>query len=104
MIFYNDLKDLVVISKKTNKPIAHFKNGEFETHDPEVIAKMQLHFKNDGIDFKKLHYWKLVKFAEKYNIENHKKKKSILVEKLEELQRRGEIYDDTQSGVDRKSK
>jgi len=91
MIFYNDIKDLVVMSKKTHKPIAHFVKGEFETNDPEVIAKMQLHFKNNGIDFKSLHYWKLVKWAEKYNIKNHKRKKANLVEKLEELQRRGEI-------------
>jgi hypothetical protein len=52
MIFYSDIKDLVVMSKKTHKPIAHFVKGEFETNDPEVIAKMQLHFKNNGIDFK----------------------------------------------------
>jgi len=91
MKFYNDVKDLVVISKKTHKPIAIFKKGEFETNNPEVIAKLQLHFKSDGVDFESLHYWKLVKLAEKYGVENHTKKKVDLVRELEELQRRGEI-------------
>ncbi|GAH36035.1 unnamed protein product, partial [marine sediment metagenome] len=55
MIFYCKTPNLVVNSKKANRIIARFdKDGKFETHDPILIAKMKLYFRNDGIDYKSL--------------------------------------------------
>ena len=46
MIFYSgSVPDLVVISKKTKKPIAQFKDGKLNTYDPVLIEKLKLHFK-----------------------------------------------------------
>lgn len=45
MLFYSNVKDLVVISKKTKKPIAQFKDGKLNTYDPVLIEKLKLHFK-----------------------------------------------------------
>ncbi|GAI76604.1 unnamed protein product [marine sediment metagenome] len=88
MIFYTNTPGLVVNSKKTNKIIARFdKDGKFETHDPVLIAKMKLHFRNDGIDYKSLNYWDLKKMAEKKGIETHKIKQADLIKALEEGER-----------------
>jgi len=87
MIFYSKIPGLVVNSKKTNKIICRFKDGKFETHDPVLIAKMKLHFRNDGIDYKSLDYWGLKKEAEKKGIETHKIKQADLIKALEECER-----------------
>jgi len=87
MIFYSKIPGLVVNSKKTNKTVARFKDGKFETHDPVLIAKMKLHFRNDGIDYKSLSYWDLKKEAENKGIKTHKIKKADLIKALEECER-----------------
>jgi hypothetical protein len=77
-----------VNSKKAKRIIARFdKDGEFETHNPVIIAKMKQHFRNDGIDFKSLSYWDLKKMAEEKGIETHKIKQSDLIKALEECER-----------------
>jgi len=84
MIFYSVEKNLVVNSSKTKKIIARFKDGKFETKDPILITKLKPHFKNDGIDYKSLNYWKMRELAEKKGINYHKIKKADLIKALEE--------------------
>ena len=45
MLFYSNEPNLVVISKKTKKPIAQFKDGKLNTNDPVLIEKLKLYFK-----------------------------------------------------------
>ncbi len=88
MIFYTDIPNLVVNSKRAKRIIARFdKDGKFETHNPVIIAKMKQHFRNDGIDYKSLSYWGLKKMAEKKGIETHKIKQADLIRVLEEYER-----------------
>jgi len=91
MIFYTDTPFLAVNSKIAKRTIARFdKDGKFETHNPAIIAKMKLHFRNNGTDFKSLNYWDLKKMAEEKGIETHKIKQSDLVKALEESEIRGD--------------
>ena len=83
MIFYGE-KNLAVISRKTKHTMAKFsKDGVFETEDPELIGRMRPHFKNDGIDYKSLSYYKLRKLADEKKINTNKLKRADLVEALE---------------------
>lgn len=57
MLFYSAERNLVVNSSKTNKIIARFKDGKFETDDPALIEKLKGHFRhkeNRIADFNRL--------------------------------------------------
>ena len=81
--FCDEIKDLSVLSRKTKKVIAVFKDGVFVTKDPELIAKMKVHFKNDGIDYKSLSYYKLRKLCDDKKMNTNKMKRADLIEALE---------------------
>lgn len=82
MIFFSVEKNLVVNSQKTNKIIARFKDGKFETKDPVLIVKLKPYFKYDN-KIEKLDYWKLKEEAEKKGIKTYKTKKADLIKALE---------------------
>jgi len=47
MLFYSEsVPDLTVISRKTKKPIARFKDGKLNTYDPALIERLKPHFKH----------------------------------------------------------
>ena len=81
--FCEEVEDLSVLSKKTKKVMAKFEKGVFETEDPELISRMRPHFKNDGIDYKSLSYYKLRKLAEDKKMNVNKMKRADLIEALE---------------------
>lgn len=81
--FCKEVEDLSVLSRKTKKVIAKFDKGVFVTEDPVLIAKMKVHFKNDGIDYKSLSYYKLRKLAEDKKMNTNKMKRADLIEALE---------------------
>ena len=94
MIFYSDVKNLVVNSKRTQMigritKIAQFKDGKFETNDPELIEKLLPHFKHDGINYKSLSYLKLRKMAEKKGMKVDYVKKAEIIKFLERSERNG---------------
>ena len=45
MKFFSDIKDLSVINRKKKVRVAFFKNGEFETENPDVIERLKPHFR-----------------------------------------------------------
>ena len=45
MKFFSDIKDLSVINRKKKVRVAFFRNGEFETNDPDVIERLKPHFR-----------------------------------------------------------
>lgn len=81
--FCEEVEDLSVLSRKTKKVIAKFDKGVFVTEDPELISRMKPHFKNDGIDYKSLSYYKLRKLADEKKMNTNKMKKADLIEALE---------------------
>lgn len=87
MKFFCPIKDLAVNSKKTGRTIARFKDGVFETDNPELIAKMQIHFENDGMNFGAMDYWKLREMAEQKGIKCHNFKEAKLIRALERNER-----------------
>ena len=48
MKFFSDIKDLSVINRKKKVRVAFFKNGEFETDDPDIIEKLKPHFRHES--------------------------------------------------------
>lgn len=83
MIFYGE-KNLAVISRKTKHTMAKFnKDGIFETEDPKLIGRMKPHFKNDGMDYKSLSYYKLRKLCDDKKMNTNKMKRADLIEALE---------------------
>ena len=87
--FCDEIKDLSVLSRKTKKVIAKFDKGVFVTKNPELIARMRPHFKNDGIDYKSLSYYKLRKLAEEKKMNANKMKRADLIEALERSELNG---------------
>ena len=48
MKFYSDRKeDFSIINRKKKVRVAFFKNGEFETDNPDVIEKLKPHFRHE---------------------------------------------------------
>lgn len=82
MLFFSVERNLVVNSNRTNKIIARFKDGKFETDDPILIEKLKPRFRhkeNRIADFNRLR-----KEAIKKGIKIHRKtKRADLIKALE---------------------
>ncbi|MBA7584092.1 hypothetical protein ES695_10610 [Candidatus Atribacteria bacterium 1244-E10-H5-B2] len=86
MIFYTDIPNLVVNSKRAKRIIARFdKNGKFETHNQVLIEKLKEHFRYEESPLET--FIRLKKEAVKKGINTHRMKKADLIKALEECER-----------------
>jgi len=88
MKFYSEEKELSVFNRR--KKIADFKNGEFDTDNPDVIEKLKPHFRYEspkvisGLAI----FLKLKKEAIKKGIYKKGMKKKDLIDALEKKEKK----------------
>ena len=88
MKFFSDSKeDLSVINRKKKVRIAFFKNGKFETDDPDVIRKLKPHFRHESPKVMSglAGFLKLKEKAIEKGVYKKGMKKKDLIKALEEL-------------------
>ncbi|MBA7572886.1 hypothetical protein ES708_14673 [subsurface metagenome] len=90
MKFFTDKKEDLSVTTDINKKrtrIAIFKNGEFETDNPEVIKKLKTKFRFESpkVVSNIAAFVKLRKKAAELGIDTYKMKKADIIRALEDL-------------------